>query len=208
MKREPTPKKLEALLKSSALVAGGFLGTDPRPLAEIIEADQAELAALGVSTAQLATAMEAITRAALKGQGTPVSVGLRTEAVADESRGSLVCPWGCNVRPDKTVTTVTTSPGVQVCWSDLSIHLIAAHGFFQGRGSSYRTEPRDLASLLTSHVEPAMDSYICKVCGHVYDPKQGDETNNIPVNTPFDKLPEGWKCPLCGAPKRMFKKKK
>ena len=52
-----------------------------------------------------------------------------------------------------------------------------------------------------------MDKYRCQACNYVFDPQAGDKPSNIPPNTPFDKLPETWKCPMCGAPKRMFKKK-
>lgn len=38
-------------------------------------------------------------------------------------------------------------------------------------------------------------SYICSVCGYVYD---GD--------TPFEELPDDWKCPVCKQPKSVFKK--
>lgn len=42
-----------------------------------------------------------------------------------------------------------------------------------------------------------MSKYICSICGYAYD--EAD-------NPPFDSLPDDWKCPLCGAPKSMFKK--
>ncbi len=38
--------------------------------------------------------------------------------------------------------------------------------------------------------------YICQVCGYVYD----EEAEGIP----FAELPDGWKCPMCKAPKNMF----
>lgn len=43
-----------------------------------------------------------------------------------------------------------------------------------------------------------MAKYICEVCGYVYDEKEND--------TPWDKLPEDWVCPLCGVPKSQFRK--
>ena len=39
--------------------------------------------------------------------------------------------------------------------------------------------------------------YVCQVCGYVYDDDK--------EKTPFDQLPDTWKCPLCGAPKSAFK---
>lgn len=49
-----------------------------------------------------------------------------------------------------------------------------------------------------------MKKYKCMVCGYIYDPGEGDETQGIAKNTPFDKLPEDWTCPVCGATKDQF----
>jgi rubredoxin len=49
-----------------------------------------------------------------------------------------------------------------------------------------------------------MKKYQCQVCGYEYDPAQGDPDNNVPSNTPFEKLPEDWVCPICGAGKDQF----
>jgi rubredoxin len=51
-----------------------------------------------------------------------------------------------------------------------------------------------------------MDRYVCQVCGYVYDPAQGDPDNGIPPGTPFEKLPDTWECPVCGASKADFAK--
>lgn len=49
-----------------------------------------------------------------------------------------------------------------------------------------------------------MENYVCNVCGYVYDPAQGDPENGIAPNTPFDKLPDDWTCPVCGVGKDEF----
>ena len=49
-----------------------------------------------------------------------------------------------------------------------------------------------------------MKRYICNVCGYVYDPAQGDPNGEIPPGTPFEKLPDDWVCPICGASKEEF----
>ena len=51
-----------------------------------------------------------------------------------------------------------------------------------------------------------MEKYVCKVCGYVYDPAVGEPDGHIAPNTPFDKIPDTWKCPVCGAPKTEFVK--
>lgn len=51
-----------------------------------------------------------------------------------------------------------------------------------------------------------MDKYICSICGYRYDPANGDRKGGIPEGTPFKDLPDDWKCPVCGAGKKSFKK--
>lgn len=51
-----------------------------------------------------------------------------------------------------------------------------------------------------------MSKYACKVCGYVYDPALGEPNSGIPPGTPFEKLPDDWVCPVCGATKDQFEK--
>jgi rubredoxin len=46
--------------------------------------------------------------------------------------------------------------------------------------------------------------HICSNCGYVYDPAEGDPMNGVPPGTPFERLPPGWVCPMCYAPKQAF----
>jgi rubredoxin len=49
-----------------------------------------------------------------------------------------------------------------------------------------------------------MEKYICKVCGHVYDPAVGDPDSDVEAGLPFETLPDDWNCPQCGAEKSEF----
>ena len=51
-----------------------------------------------------------------------------------------------------------------------------------------------------------MQKWTCTICGYEYDPAKGDPDNGIAPGTAFDKLPDSWVCPLCGAGKDMFEK--
>ena len=42
-----------------------------------------------------------------------------------------------------------------------------------------------------------MAKYRCEMCGHIYDEEQ--------ESVKFKDLPEDWVCPVCGAPKSLFK---
>jgi len=48
--------------------------------------------------------------------------------------------------------------------------------------------------------------YVCKVCGYVYNPAEGDPGSDIKPGTSFKDLPDDWKCPVCGVGKDQFKK--
>jgi rubredoxin len=50
-----------------------------------------------------------------------------------------------------------------------------------------------------------MKRYQCSVCGHIYNPAEGDATQDIPKGTPFERLPDSWVCPICGAEKALFR---
>ena len=51
------------------------------------------------------------------------------------------------------------------------------------------------------------EMYQCQTqsCGYIYNPDKGDRKGKIPKGTAFDDLPDDWKCPICGAGKKMFK---
>ncbi len=49
-----------------------------------------------------------------------------------------------------------------------------------------------------------MTKYKCSICQWVYDPEIGDPKGGIEPGTPFESLPEDWRCPLCNAPKSDF----
>lgn len=49
-----------------------------------------------------------------------------------------------------------------------------------------------------------MKKYICKACGYIYDPEEGDPISGIDAGTPFEDLPDDWLCPMCGVGKDQF----
>ncbi len=51
-----------------------------------------------------------------------------------------------------------------------------------------------------------MDTWKCSVCDWIYDPVVGDPDGGIAPGTPFEKIPDTWVCPVCGAGKDAFEK--
>lgn len=58
----------------------------------------------------------------------------------------------------------------------------------------------------SSGANASMDVYTCTVCGYQYDPEEGDPTAGIPPGTPFEDIPEDYRCPICNAGKEYFSK--
>lgn len=51
-----------------------------------------------------------------------------------------------------------------------------------------------------------MEKYLCMTCGYLYDEEKG-AAPSVPAGTPFDKIPDTWICPMCGASKKFFAKR-
>jgi rubredoxin-NAD+ reductase len=47
-------------------------------------------------------------------------------------------------------------------------------------------------------------SYLCSICGWVYDPAQGDPDGGISPGTAWEDIPDDWICPVCGVGKEDF----
>lgn len=125
------------------------MGSDTRSFSEVIDADSAELARLGFTNEQLAGRMQQITKPAIKGLGTWVRIDANKEASVEEAKGSLVCPWPHPGRYAKRITTVRNiQSGECISFSDLNTHLIGRHGFFGGRGSMFRIEPKQVVRMI------------------------------------------------------------
>ena len=52
-------------------------------------------------------------------------------------------------------------------------------------------------NVINNHIKEYEMTYVCQVCGYVYDPAEND-------GIPFEQLPEDWVCPTCGVGKSDF----
>jgi hypothetical protein len=150
MKQSPRDKKLEEVLRSTKLVAGGFMGTDTRHPIEIIEQDTVALEHLGVTAPQVAARMTELTELAKPRLGNWIdSATQKLRIKSEDYKGALICPWPHPGTFVKRITTVEhLETGKQVSWTDLNIHMVAEHGFFEGKGAFFRIEPAEIVSIL------------------------------------------------------------
>jgi flavin reductase (DIM6/NTAB) family NADH-FMN oxidoreductase RutF/rubredoxin len=69
---------------------------------------------------------------------------------------------------------------------------------------TYQPEARQ-ASVPAPAAAAGARRFVCGVCGHVYDPAEGDGGQGVAPGTLFEDLPGDWVCPVCGASRDEFR---
>ena len=148
MKETPEDKALEDRLGASKFSGEGFLGSDHRPVDEIVAADLHALAQLGVSKDALLAALRDAFEKARAALGGEVAIRPGVTAVAHESMGRIPSPFRGDGVFEKGEVVVAAPSGAGFILTSLGLALIEKHGFFQGRGARYRIDPARAAALL------------------------------------------------------------
>lgn len=132
------------------ITGDGFLGTDTRPVEEIIAADEQAVAYLGMDFSSLAARMRRLLEAGALSLGTPTVVDGVWRVVSDEVKGEFASPWkdGLFHKEQVSVGLVDDPDGPSVAFNELSVYLVEKHHFFQGKGSPHRLEPTVLKTVL------------------------------------------------------------
>ena len=73
-------------------------------------------------------------------------------------------------------------------------------------GRSPKSAPHYVEADIRTEGAGRMNRHVCKVCGYVYTPEEGDEDAGIKPGTVFEDLPDDWICPTCGVSKDEFEK--
>ncbi len=146
-------------MRPGAFSQRGFLGEDER-LEAVLEADARTLTELGLSAGELAAPLDRLIDAAEAGRRRSARVDGRFDVRIELFTGFQICPWA----PSPDTGQCTAGGGVRhasVEWHlrnrrtrerlsgpGLIVHLIGAHGFFEGFHSPSRVDPRALARIL------------------------------------------------------------
>ena len=149
MKHNPADQPIRDRLEAGALSIEGFLGTDDRPLADIIAADTGTVEAEGLTVEVLGDFLEKLHVTADGGweSRVPMYDG-KISVRSDETLGQTPCPFACGGQCHKAIITVKDADGEDLLkFTPLDAHLISAHGFFEGLGSAYRIDPKELIEL-------------------------------------------------------------
>lgn len=152
MKQSEQTKRIHENMKPGVISLSGFLGNDTRELQQIIEEDNGIVSRMDLTHADIAARMQEFRNAGSAGLGEYITVFSRFEVRVESVRGKLPCPFGDpGIFPKTNITVRNTRSGREITFTDLNIHMIREHGFYEGHGSPFRLNPEDLAAIL----EPA-----------------------------------------------------
>lgn len=147
MKMTPKYIKAQENMKPGKITADGFLGDDDRNIVDIITADEEEFQYLGLDFVEVAKLMRKLMKEGLKGLGETIKYE-KWEIRIDEARGFLPCPFQDGIFRKRVALVKNLNNGKELMFSELSIHLLAAHHFLQGKGSKFRLEPAMIKAVL------------------------------------------------------------
>lgn len=147
MRQTPELQRIQNLMEPGVISKDGFLGDDRRNLADIIDEDGKLVAGLGITNGEIAEAMEELTKAGRETFGSPVIVKGFLRVTVESSMGKIASPFGGLYNKENT-RVVNTKTGETINWTTLNIHMIRDYGFYQGKGSHFRVEPKDVVRVL------------------------------------------------------------
>lgn len=149
MKQTEQMKEIQERMKPGVITLDGFLGADERNLIDILVEDDAEVKRFSLTHEKIAARMQELRDAGKEGLGDLVSVAPHFEVSVDIARGKLPCPFGHRGLIRKTIIKVKNMKKDRgITFTDMNIHMIEEHGFYQGKGSPYRQEVIDLVNIL------------------------------------------------------------
>jgi hypothetical protein len=148
MKQTVEMDKVQHNMRPGCITLKGLLGQDSRKLVDILIDDDAKVKALGTSHEAIATRMQELRDAGLRGLGESIKVQDRYEVRVDSVRGKLPCPFEDGVVQKTFIQVRNIDLDRTITYTDLHIHMIREHGFYEGKGSSFRLPPHDLVTIL------------------------------------------------------------
>ena len=153
MKQTVQMNQIQERMLPGVYTRDGFLGTDRRKLIDILLEDDEAVKRMDLTHRQIADRMIELLDAGMRGLGEFINVEPHYEIRVISVRGKLPCPFGDPGIFPKTNTVVrNTKLDREVTFTDMHIHMVGSHGFYEGKGSPFRLEPKQLAEVLD--IEP------------------------------------------------------
>ncbi len=149
MKQTVQMDRIQERMRPGVITRDGFLGADRRKLIDILLEDEGLVRRMDLTHRRIAERMIELRDAGMRGLGEFIEVRPHYEVRVDSVRGKLPCPFGDpGVFPKTNVTVRNLASSREITYTDLHIHLIGSHGFYEGRGSQFRLDPKVLVQTL------------------------------------------------------------
>jgi len=149
MKQTPVYDQIQQQMRPGIITLDGFLGTDERNLIDIINEDEGTVQRHNLTHEKIAQRMQEFREKGLAGLEEFILLDETFDVRVDSVRGKLPSPFGGPGMYGKINTTVVNKKlGKQITYTDLHIHFVRDHGFYEGKGSPFRLEPEDLITIL------------------------------------------------------------
>ena len=148
MKQPPEELKIISDFKPGRISKNGFLGYDTRHVHDIIKEDLFVLSKLNITKEEVAHRLQFFIEHGKKAIENRLDLGDFTVEIF-WSKGMQPCPFGkCGLHHKITAKLFNKKLKIQIKFSQLNVHLIKEHGFFEGRGSIFRLEPDEIVKAL------------------------------------------------------------
>ncbi|MDN5303341.1 MAG: hypothetical protein PWP46_220 [Fusobacteriaceae bacterium] len=148
MKLSPKYEKAMANMQVGVISAQGFLGDEEINLVDIITRDENEFNKLGLKFDDVAKKMRYLLKKGQEGLGEPITVDNRWIVQVYEAKGNMPCPFEDYMAQKCVITLNDKNTNNKLTYTDLSIHLLEEHHFLEGKGSTFRLEPKILKEIL------------------------------------------------------------
>lgn len=156
-KQNPMLSRIQEDMEPGSLSLEGFVSDDDIAIERQIASDRSVLEDMNVTPEQIARRMRKLTREGNDGIGGACKVGIY-EVTVDEHRGLISCPFKDGMKTSKRNTYArNTETGQEMRWTDLNVHMIQHHCFFEGKNSSMRIDPVALVGFLELDPEEVDD---------------------------------------------------
>ena len=148
MKQTPIEKRILEHFEPGIISKDGFLGADKRHIHDIILADQFTLSRLKITKEDIAERLQYFINEGKKAIENEVEIEQFSIRV-NWSKGMLPCPFNEPGLHHKIIATVYNKHlHKEIRFSQLNVHLIREHGFFEGEGSMFRLDPAAIIKIL------------------------------------------------------------
>lgn len=144
--------QLEKDMRPGQLSGLGFLGKDERLLDILTEDNRFVVDQKGLTHQQLALPLHLLGMVTIKqAQKAPIEFryqGRHLKAKAVCFRGIVLSPFRDGTKTNCEITLWNLDNGKRLTYSLLVPHLIERYGFYEGKGTPYRVDPRNILEVL------------------------------------------------------------